>query len=324
MKKRKLLALAFLALSAHAAKLPVLNLNDLFTVSGISSGAYMATQMHLSHADKISGVGLIAGGPFGCAEGSLLTALDHCVDKNADKIAVKKLVETATVLSDKGELAALSAMKNHRVWAFHGTADTRVASGVSEAAVAFYGFFISPDKIRYIADKNTAHVFPTTAFGNACTVSAAPFLSACEFDAASELLTFLLPDVAAVEVSQKGQLWRFEQAQYAAGENTLGDVGLVFVPQRCGAGARCDLHIAFHGCQQNFDAIGDVFAVNSGYNEWADRHNVVVLYPQTKSSLMPLNPKGCWDWWGYSGDRFQTKNGAQIRHIMNMVQALRK
>jgi poly(3-hydroxybutyrate) depolymerase len=84
------------------------------------------------------------------------------------------------------------------------------------------------------------------------------------------------------------------------------------------------LHIAFHGCQQNSESIGSAFMEKTGYNAWADTHNIVVLYPQTKSSYLPLNPKACWDWWGYSGAEYASKNGAQIKQIANMVAALRK
>jgi hypothetical protein len=48
----------------------------------------------------------------------------------------------------------------------------------------------------------------------------------------------------------------------------------------------------------------------------------VVVYPQTRASFMPLNPKGCWDWWGYSGADYDTRNGVQLRWLANLVDAL--
>ncbi len=38
------------------------------SVSGLSSGAYMAEQFQIAHAENIVGAGLVAGGPFACAE----------------------------------------------------------------------------------------------------------------------------------------------------------------------------------------------------------------------------------------------------------------
>jgi poly(3-hydroxybutyrate) depolymerase len=61
---------------------------------------------------------------------------------------------------------------------------------------------------------------------------------------------------------------------------------------------------------------------DSGLNRWADVHDVVVLYPQTRATYMPLNPKACWDWWGYSGPDYDTRKGVQLRAIANMAAAL--
>jgi len=61
---------------------PPVNLNidpDQVTVSGISAGGQMAHQLHIAYPDVFSGVGIIAGGPFGCAEGSLATAMTRCM-----------------------------------------------------------------------------------------------------------------------------------------------------------------------------------------------------------------------------------------------------
>lgn len=38
------------------------------TVSGISSGGFMAVQMHVIYSDHFSGAGVVAGGPFYCAQ----------------------------------------------------------------------------------------------------------------------------------------------------------------------------------------------------------------------------------------------------------------
>src|SRR5690606_13017004 len=52
--------------------LPTLQLDvDRVSVSGISSGAYMAHQAHLAFSSTIDGAALVAGGPYGCARGDL-------------------------------------------------------------------------------------------------------------------------------------------------------------------------------------------------------------------------------------------------------------
>jgi hypothetical protein len=41
------------------------------SVSGISSGAFMANQLHIAHSAGIMGAGIIAGGLYGCAVDSV-------------------------------------------------------------------------------------------------------------------------------------------------------------------------------------------------------------------------------------------------------------
>src|SRR5207244_12693334 len=41
------------------------------SVSGISSGAFMANQLHIAHSAGIIGAGMVAGGLYGCAVDSV-------------------------------------------------------------------------------------------------------------------------------------------------------------------------------------------------------------------------------------------------------------
>src|SRR4029077_1519958 len=41
------------------------------SVSGISSGAFMANQLHIAHSAGIMGAGIVAGGLYGCAVDSV-------------------------------------------------------------------------------------------------------------------------------------------------------------------------------------------------------------------------------------------------------------
>jgi len=68
---------------------------------------------------------------------------------------------------------------------------------------------------------------------------------------------------------------------------------------------------------------GDVYLLHSGYNRWADTNALVVLYPQVGASYWPrFNPRGCWDWWGYTGQQYATKQGPQVRAVKAMVDRL--
>src|SRR5437764_14467225 len=45
------------------------------SISGISSGAFMAVQFGVSWSSVVKGVGVIAGGPYYCAQGTATDAL---------------------------------------------------------------------------------------------------------------------------------------------------------------------------------------------------------------------------------------------------------
>jgi poly(3-hydroxybutyrate) depolymerase len=111
----------------------------------------------------------------------------------------------------------------------------------------------------------------------------------------------------------------------------MGDTGFVYVPTACEPGG-CRVHVALHGCRQGVEAIGERFVREAGYNRWADANRLIVLYPQAiarngpgTSSWRPSlvwNPRGCWDWWGYTGALYHTQSGVQVHAIKAMVDRL--
>ena len=80
------LAAAWLAsaCTAHGTPLPQLVIDPAqTTVSGLSSGGFMAVQLHVAYSATFrKGAGIIAGGPFYCAEGSVLNATGRCMAHN--------------------------------------------------------------------------------------------------------------------------------------------------------------------------------------------------------------------------------------------------
>ena len=87
------------------------------------------------------------------------------------------------------------------------------------------------------------------------------------------------------------------------------------------------LHVVFHGCHQTIKDIGLNYVKNTGYLGIAESNNIIMLFPQLKTSnIYPLNPQGCWDWWGYSevvptpvSWTFATKSGTQMKAIYKMI-----
>src|SRR5258706_15483841 len=76
----KALLAFFIATVQAAAPLPALHAERSgITASGVSSGGSMAVQLQGAHSASVAGVGVLAGGPYYCAQGSLVPALYHCM-----------------------------------------------------------------------------------------------------------------------------------------------------------------------------------------------------------------------------------------------------
>lgn len=322
---------AFLTFSAislpvsAAETLPPLKLDATITLSGLSSGAYMAGQYHLAFAEQVSGVAMLAGGPVYCAQNSLGLALEHCFNKASSSPDMSAINQYIAAQRTAGKLAPVSALKDDKVWIFHGSKDTTVYPGLAGVLKQQYQQWVDTNNIALITDKAFGHTFPTdnTALGS-CDVSEAPFLASCNYDAAGELLKHLLGGVKAKTATSSGQLITINQHQLAAAaKDTLAETGYLYVPQSCASGDSCRLHVSFHGCKQNANSVGQAYVNGTGLNNYADSNNIVVLYPQTTaSSINPFNPNACWDWWGYTGADYATKDGMQLKAVHQLVQAL--
>ena len=295
------------------------------TVSGLSSGAYMATQAHLAFSDHIAGVAMIGGGPYGCAQGSIEKALNACLNPSADKLPdVGVLAEIAKSRAKAGAIAPLEGLAGDKVFVMHGTLDQVVGVAISADSAEFYrklgGAVVEEDNARVMN-----HTFPTISSGTACDATKEPFVGSCGFDGAGEILSKLYAE-APVSVADKaeGELRRFDQRTYLPDgkDAMLANSGYVYIPKVCAEGKSCALHIAFHGCQQNAELANEAFVRDAGYNRWADARHLVVLYPQTRASYAPLNPKACWDWWGFTGADYDTRQGLQLRWLANAAAAL--
>ncbi len=293
------------------------------TVSGMSSGAYMAQQLHLAFADRIAGSALLAGGPYGCAEGDLQTALGRCMTPpEGAGPDVNALAARVRTRSASGTLSPVEALAGDRVYVWHGKLDQTVGVEVSRAAAMLQRRLHEGTVVIEDYDDPVAHLLPTPGEGADCSVAASPYIAACGIDVAGKAIGNLYPDTPPPQAAASGTLQRFDAAVLAGGDPPGAASGLVYVPEACAKGARCGLHIALHGCQQDIGSIGESFAADAGFNRWADAAKLVVLYPQAEASYVPLNPKACWDWWGYTGSDYDTRDGAQLRWIAAMAAAL--
>jgi len=68
------------------------------------------------------------------------------------------------------------------------------------------------------------------------------------------------------------------------------------------------------------------FARNSGFIEYAEKNNLMILFPQTwiTEDNYPYNPKGCWDWYGWTGANYATQFGAEPQWLINYIKKIKK
>jgi poly(3-hydroxybutyrate) depolymerase len=308
---------------ARLAALPIAE--GTVTVSGISAGGYMAVQFHVANSALVQGAGVVAAGPYYCAENSMRHALGRCMHGDP-VIPVDELLGVTSQSALEGNIDPIAGLADDRIWIFHGAADTLVAKPVVDALQAYYAGLVDPARIARVEHPAAGHTFPTLdPAAAACGSIAPPFVGNCGVDGARALLEHLYGAFApGPAAGQAGELRTFDQGGYArdAGSSGLAAEGWLYVPAACKTregNASCRLHVVFHGCKQGASFVQDAFVRRSGYLAAADAGHIVMLFPQVQPSFQPLNPNGCWDWWGYEGQWYAAKAGPQVAAIRRMV-----
>ncbi|MCP5418116.1 MAG: hypothetical protein H6965_13595 [Chromatiaceae bacterium] len=322
------ISLLFLyATVATADPLPSFNLDmRATTVSGISSGGYMALQFAVAHSDSVTGVGVFAGGQYRCAADGINEALGPCMQGRPDPLAAVAETEAAANL---GHIAPTTNLSRQRAWLFSGYNDGVVKQPVMHSLYDYLTRYIPAEHVYFQDTLPAGHAIVTEQHGANCSLTDDPFVNDCDYDGPGLLLQHLLGKLTPPTTGTlSGRILTFDQSLYTRIETSrigMAEKGYLYVPDSCAQGEACRVHIAFHGCRQYAGAVGDSFYRNAGYNPWADSNGIIMLYPQTQAStLVPFNPKGCWDWWGYTGSDFAYRNGAQISAVRNMLEQLSK
>ncbi len=327
--------------AARARLLPALGAKiDETSVSGISSGAYMAGQFQMAHAKRVTGAAIIAGGPYGCSESifantipgagtailNLSKAVNGCMLDLLSAFGVADPTELAKKAEDraeKGEIDPIADVVRDRIYLFTGTSDNTVSPSIVKDAGEFYAKLGVPEaNIKLVSTVPAGHAFVTDDAGSACEVSGEPYVVDCHYDQAGELLKHIYGSLEPRAESLSGDFVDFDQRPFGAGEGSdgLAETGVVYVPKACRENPGCRVHIAFHGCAQNRETVGDVFIKESGFARWADTNRFIILFPQVAAS--PINPQACWDWWGYTGPQYLTRDAPQIAAVNRMLDAL--
>lgn len=307
------------------------------SVSGLSSGAFMAVQLQVAYSGSIVGAGVVAGGPYYCAANSAMFAVTSCMGNGAP-IYTPLLNSSAQSFADAGLIDPLKNLSQRRVYVFSGTDDTVVRQPAVDSTVEFFKQAgVKPEQLKYVNTLPAGHAVITPSYGNDCKDNKAPYISHCNldskgYDQAQAILEHIYGPLQPRVDTPAGKIISFNQRTYASTTTSMADTGYLYVPPSCSAaGSNCKVHVAIHGCMQSAESVGDQFYTHTGYNNWADSNNLLVLYPQVNKSkptwffdTSPNNPNGCWDWWGYTSSNYANKSSSQMKAIKGMVDQLTK
>jgi poly(3-hydroxybutyrate) depolymerase len=326
--------------SAMAAdRLPALEADPSnVTVSGLSSGAFMAVQFHVAHSSIVRGAGVLAGGPYYCAQqGGVLFAVACMQPKPGWPIpAPEKRIHEVVDQARKGNIDGPQNLRTSRVWLLSGGKDSVVFTDVVNATSDFYqavGVPASNILFERVRDSEHAMLNPDAKDAKACSFKGSPYLNKCgSFDAPGRLFAHLLKNKGKLKPAAKtddGEFLTFDQSEFTDEHSVMDSEAFVYIPKGCrDDDAKCGVHIAFHGCGQQKEELGELYAREAGYNRWAESNKLIVLYPQAVKDYSltlegPKNPNGCWDWWGYTSVQgYHLQSALQISAVKAMLDRL--
>lgn len=292
------------------------------SISGVSSGGFMAVQMGVAYSKSISAVASVAGGVYWCSQGDTQKAKSVCMG-GPENITPQIHIDKAKSLAAGGSIDPVSAMSSQHIYIFASPKDNVIEPLNSDKLKEFYEAFVPSQNIQLQNKIESAHGFVTLSYGNPCQMGFLPWLLKCNFDLAGEILQSAYGALNARTAAVPQHLVKFSQGDFGDEKTPLYKEGWIYVPQACSQGALCRLHVALHGCQMNPDFIQDKFVQGAGFNEWAESNRVIVLYPQS-AKIPQDNPYACWDWFGFTGPQYMTQEGSQMQALKKMIDRVQR
>lgn len=331
------------------------------SISGLSSGAFMTVQLHLAHSSRFCGAGIVAGGPFRCAEsfraaaflaedafeqGAVYICMNPLVPRTAPN--AERLARLAHETAYSGEIDDIANLADHRVYIFTGSEDTVVSSEVVARTRQFYELLgVNPSRIAYHDTVLAGHSIITDhPEDSPLSTNQPPWLNNGGFMQSHSILRHIHDNLHPPADRPSGRLLRFDQTEFFGKEAraSMSPFGYAYVPRAVEEGVQARVHIALHGCKQGYNHVnfvygrpdianqppyGNRYFTTTGYNNIADSNNIIVLYPQVQGQddNAAQNPDGCWDWWGYTSPNperpdYYSRDAIQIKAIHGMLSRL--
>ena len=200
------------------------------SISGISSGAFMAVQFATAWSSVVKGIGVIAGGPFWCAKADaddfingytlpVLTATGSCMIGPPSDLGI--FLAKAAAKAASGDIDSLQNLSRQKIYIFHGYNDAVVAKSVTDAAADFYRHYLgvtNHGNLHYQTAVGAGHSLvvllePHVSGLNDCIDNEDPYIDQCGYDQAGIILQHIY---GALNPPNRGQLtgtiMRFDQS----------------------------------------------------------------------------------------------------------------
>jgi len=180
------------------------------SVSGLSSGAFMAVQLHLVHSSRFCGAGIVAGGPYRCAESFRAAAIlaEDAFEQSAINLCMHPLVpqtapnpehlaQLARATAGSGEIDPIANLASHRVYIFTGRNDNVVAPVTVAQTRKFYEVLgVDRKQIAYHDNIHAGHALITdNPEDSPLAANRPPWLNNGEFMQSHAILNFIHDDL---------------------------------------------------------------------------------------------------------------------------------
>jgi poly(3-hydroxybutyrate) depolymerase len=255
------------------------------------------------------------------------------------------LAKSARTAAALGTIAPLSSLAKARVFLYRGTLDGIYLDGSVNKTRDFFAEFVSDpsSQLKYVANIPSQHAFMTVdphIPNTTCGVNLPnepPAMANCGFDGAGETLKHALPSLniqtpATFDFDPSNLIVFHQSIYFSPTFPSFGKVGYLYVPTQCqDLSVQCNLHIAFHGCGMSI-TYSDMlmsFVSYTGFNAYADRNDLVILYPQAggygESNIQAPTSQlkiDCFDGYGQTGYDYDLITGPQMATVRNMIRAI--
>lgn len=260
------------------------------SVSGLSSGAFMAVQLHLAHSACFAGAGIVAGGPYRCAESFRAAAVlaQDAYTLNSAYICMSPLtgrtapdparsIRLVREVEQDALIDPIAGLADQRVYVFTGTNDRVVHSSVVTATRDFYeGLYRDlgvtgarlQQQLLFVGHEPAGHAILTdNHWDQDIAENQPPYINSSAVDGhagymqSHRILDHIYSAQGARQPAESlsGTVHSFDQGQFTRGYGNragMDDVGFVYVPAEVAAGKPArGVHICLHGCKQGYNFV---------------------------------------------------------------------